>query len=56
MQANRLKIVGFLFHEPSIQQWLLAHGSREEIIEWLVWNDGNGVYTGRDSESEGILR
>ena len=48
----RLRMIRHIFHEPSIQQWLLANGSREEIIEWLVWNDGNGIYTDRDSEAE----
>jgi neutral trehalase len=41
------------FHEAAIQQWILQHGSREEIIEWLIWNDGNGIYTDADSEAEG---
>ena len=52
MQIDRLKLVRYRFEEPEIQQWLLEHGTREEIIEWLVWNDGNGVYTDEDSEAE----
>ena len=42
-----------LFLEPAVQQWLLHNGTREEIIAWLKWNDGNGVYTDEESASEG---
>ncbi|MCE9555406.1 MAG: hypothetical protein K8T91_18810 [Planctomycetes bacterium] len=35
-------------------QWqLLRDGSRDEIIEWLCWNDPNGCYTDKDSSAEG---
>ena len=50
MQVQMLR---YRFGEPEIQQWLLEHGTREQLIEWLVWNDGNGVYTDEDSEAEG---
>jgi hypothetical protein len=36
------------------QNELLEAGSRDDIIAWLVWNDGNGVYTDEDSEREGL--
>ena len=29
--------------------------TREELIQWLVTNDRNGVYTDEDSEAEGLL-
>jgi hypothetical protein len=44
--------------EPAIYQQrdyhvvLLSHGTREQIIQWLVWNDPNGTYTDRDSEAD----
>jgi hypothetical protein len=41
------------FGRRDIQQWLLERGTREQLIEWLVWNDGNGVYTDEDSIAEG---
>lgn len=41
-----------VFHNPTVQQLLLDSGTREEIIGWLVWNDGNGVYTDDDCDSE----
>ncbi len=50
-----VRIIGHLFHQPSVQEWLLAHGNRDEIIEWLLWNDGNGIYTDEDSVAEGYL-
>jgi hypothetical protein len=53
MRYDSLCLIPRLFLERSVQEWLLTNGSREEIIEWLVWNDGNGVYTDRDSEAEG---
>lgn len=52
MRSSRLRIVRQFFREPEIQQWLLAEGTRDDIIEWLVWNDGNGVYSDIDSEAE----
>lgn len=42
------------FHDPVVQHALLARGTREQIIAWLVWNDPNGTYTDRDSESDGM--
>lgn len=40
-------------HSPVFQQELLKSGTREQIIEWLCWNDPNGCYTDDDSASEG---
>lgn len=40
------------YHDPSFQQRLLRDGSREEVIEWLCWNDPNGTYTDVDSAAE----
>ena len=35
MLIERLNFIRHGFCEPEIQRWLLAEGSREEIIEWL---------------------
>lgn len=42
------------FHDPSVQLELLTHGTRDQLIEWLDWNDPNGVWTDRDSKAEGM--
>lgn len=49
----QIQMIRYRFDEPEIQQWLLKDGTREQLIDWLVWNDGNGVYTDEDSEAEG---
>ena len=41
----------FLLH--SVQQAIIRDGSREAVISWLVWNDGNGCYSDEDSKAEG---
>ncbi|MBM4089560.1 MAG: DUF935 family protein, partial [Planctomycetes bacterium] len=41
------------FPQREIQDWIASEGSRNQIIEWLVWNDPNGVYTDTDSLAEG---
>jgi hypothetical protein len=41
------------FRAPETQQRILLEGSREEIIEWLAWNDPSGVWTDSDSAAEG---
>lgn len=28
--------------------------TREQLIEWLCWNDRNGIYSDADCEIEGI--
>ena len=33
---------------------LLANGTREQIIDWLCWNDRNGCYSDSDAELEGL--
>ena len=40
------------FQQRAYQLVLLRLGTREQIIEWLVWNDPNGVYTDSDSEAD----
>lgn len=49
----QIQMIHHVFGQPEIQQWLLENGTRERLIDWLVWNDGNGVYTDEDSEAEG---
>lgn len=41
-------------HQADLQRTLLDHGTREQIIAWLCWNDPNGTYTDRDSLAEGM--
>lgn len=41
------------FHNTGVQSFLVDEGTREDIIEWLVWNDANGVFTDEDSIAEG---
>lgn len=48
-----IMLIRHYYPTQEIQDWLVMHGSREQIIDWLVWNDGNGVYTDEDSEAEG---
>ena len=40
------------YHDPFLQLDILESGSREDIINWLVWNDSNGCYTDEDNELE----
>jgi hypothetical protein len=42
-----------LFHSLRYQKQLLATGTREQVIQWLNWNDPNGIYTDAGSEAEG---
>jgi len=42
------------FQQPTTQAWILKHGVREDIIEWLVWNDRNGIYSDEACEVEGV--
>ena len=44
----------FLYQTAEFQRCLLANGTREDLIEWLVWNDPNGTYTDEDSAAEGL--
>lgn len=37
---------------PRNPEWLLEHGTREQLIAWLVSNDPNGIYTDADSALE----
>ena len=32
----------------------LGKAKREQIIEWLVQNDSNGIYTDEQSQAEGL--
>lgn len=41
------------FHDRDFQIEILSNGSREQIIEWLQWNDSNGIWTDTDSDTEG---
>ena len=41
-------------HWPEWIGWLLHHGTRDEVIDWLCWCDPNGVWTDADSKAEGM--
>jgi hypothetical protein len=41
------------FHSPKKQQEILARGTREALIEWLMWHDPNGIWSDADSLLEG---
>jgi hypothetical protein len=41
-----------LFQTGLYQLRLLQEGTREQIIEWLQWNDPNGCYSDHDAEAE----
>ena len=34
-----------VFHIEQFQLCLLREGTREQLIEWLKWNDPNGIYS-----------
>lgn len=34
---------------PSLETW-----SRESLLNWLSWNDRNGIFTDKQSEAEGM--
>ena len=36
------------------QKNIIKHGSREQVIRWLQWNDKNGIYSDEESENEGL--
>ena len=40
------------YHDPVFRQELLRTGTREQLIDWLCWNDPNGIYTDRASLAE----
>ena len=42
------------YHNEQVQQHLLADGTLAELIDWLMWNDPNGVYSHADSIAEGM--
>ena len=34
--------------------YLLKQGTREQIIEWLIWNDSDGCFSDEDALAEGL--
>ena len=54
MKTDKTFSLGLTYYEimeltPEKLESFLLHASREEIIDWLQWNDPNGVY--RDEQS-----
>jgi hypothetical protein len=43
------------FQCPETQRDILLNGSRDDIIQWLRWNDPNGVWSDEDSTAEGLI-
>lgn len=41
------------YQRPEIQRHILEHGNREDLIDWLTWNDPNGSY--RDADHRDAL-
>lgn len=41
------------FRVPTTQRDILLNGTREDLIQWLLWNDRNGVWSDEDSTAEG---
>jgi len=41
-------------NRPARQARILNEGTREDVIQWLAWNDANGVYTDEASKAEGL--
>ena len=39
------------FHDFKVQLELLTHGTREQLIAWLAWNDRNGIWSDEDSRT-----
>lgn len=42
------------YHNEQVQQHILADGTLTDLIDWLMWNDPNGVYSLADSIAEGM--
>lgn len=41
------------FQVPETQRDILLNGTREDLIQWLRWNDRNGAWSDDDSAAEG---
>lgn len=57
MPEDRKFSLGLSYHEvmdlaKNNLDMFLKHTSREEIIDWLQWNDPNGVYADNASLAE----
>lgn len=42
------------YQDKSQQLAIIATGNREQVIDWLAWNDSNGIYTDGDCMAEGL--
>lgn len=53
-EEEKLRQPNYRIMELSVDklQLELNSWSREDLIEWLVWNDRNGIYRDEDSLSE----
>ena len=44
------------YFDTFMQLDILRNGSRELIVDWLEWNDINGVYSDHERDAEGLPR
>ena len=49
MAENRGMKPPIEYHDPDFQRRVLRNGTREDLINWLSWNDPNGIWTDHDS-------
>jgi len=40
-------------YDPFVQLDILENGTRNDVINWLCWNDRNGCYRDDDAIAEG---
>lgn len=41
------------YYDPFVQLDILENGTRNDVINWLCWNDRNGCYRDDDAIAEG---
>jgi len=49
---NTHKYIGTKY-DPFVQLDILENGTRNDVINWLCWNDRNGCYRDDDAIAEG---
>ena len=54
MNANEINLNHRTYDNPEVIREVLDSGDRAQVIEWLCWNDSDGIYTDEDSEREGL--
>ena len=54
MNVNEINLNHRAYDDPEVIREVLDSGDREQVIEWLCWNDRIGAYTDEDSEHYGL--